>query len=190
MIRAGQRAALVLAVIAMAAGAVIDAMPAAGMSPGRDDTYNAAPFQPVTLDVIRDFRVRATVSPRVAPRPAPAPAPDITTIAPPRAPVRPSGAPTVAETKAWALDRLGQTQYACLVEIVSHEDGTWDPYRTNASSGAYGIPQALPGSKMATAGDDWRWNRITQVRWMLGYLAARYGSPCDGWAFWQAHRWY
>ena len=98
--------------------------------------------------------------------------------------------PSVADAKAYALARLGSTQYGCLLNIVSHEDGTWDPYRTNASSGAYGIPQALPGSKMATAGSDWRWNRITQVKWLIGYVGGRYGSACGAWSFWLRNRWY
>lgn len=109
------------------------------------------------------------------------------------APRRILSVPTVADTQAWALARLGPTQYACLANIVLHEDQLWNPYDTNSRSGAYGIPQALPGSKMATAGSDWRWNRITQVRWMIGYVDGRYGSACAAWAFWRTQRpygWY
>ena len=91
--------------------------------------------------------------------------------------------------KAYALERLGPRQYACLDAIVMRES-RWRVDATNRSSGAYGIPQALPGSKMATAGADWRTNPVTQVRWMLGYLHGRYGTACAAWDFWQAHRWY
>jgi hypothetical protein len=60
----------------------------------------------------------------------------------------------------------------------------------NPSSSAYGIPQALPGSKMAAAGADWQSNAATQIRWGLGYIKARYGSPCSAWGFKQSHGWY
>ena len=62
--------------------------------------------------------------------------------------------------------------------------------REQPSSGAYGIPQALPGSKMSSAGPDWHNNAMTQISWGLGYVGARYGNPCKAWAFWQAHHWY
>ena len=57
-------------------------------------------------------------------------------------------------------------------------------------SGAYGIPQALPGSKMASVGADWRDNAVTQIKWGLGYIADRYGSPCGAWAHSEGHGWY
>jgi hypothetical protein len=60
----------------------------------------------------------------------------------------------------------------------------------NPNSSAYGIPQALPGSKMASAGPDWANNPITQIRWGLGYIADRYGSPCGAWGHSQSHGWY
>ena len=100
----------------------------------------------------------------------------------------PRGA-SVSGAQAFALRELGPVQYACLDHIVMHES-RWRVTATNRSSGAFGIPQSLPGSKMATAGADWRTNPVTQVRWMLGYIARRYGMPCQAWAFWQANRWY
>jgi hypothetical protein len=60
----------------------------------------------------------------------------------------------------------------------------------NPSSGAYGIPQALPGGKMASAGGDWRTNPATQIRWGLSYIASTYGTPCGAWAHSQSHGWY
>lgn len=80
-------------------------------------------------------------------------------------------------------------QFQCFSNIVSHESG-WDSRATNASSGAYGLVQALPGSKMASAGSDWRTNPVTQIEWGLDYMNSRYGSPCAAWSFWQAHNWY
>jgi hypothetical protein len=79
-------------------------------------------------------------------------------------------------------------QFGCLDSLWSRESG-WRVYASNAS-GAYGIPQALPGSKMASAGDDWRTNPATQIRWGLGYIAASYGSPCAAWQHSESHGWY
>jgi hypothetical protein len=76
-----------------------------------------------------------------------------------------------------------------LVAMWSRESG-WSTSSYNSGSGAFGIPQALPGSKMASAGSDWRTNPATQIRWGLGYIRSRYGSPSSAWAFWQAHGWY
>jgi hypothetical protein len=79
-------------------------------------------------------------------------------------------------------------QYPCLDDMWMRESG----WRVNAynASGAYGIPQALPGSKMASAGADWQTNPRTQISWGLGYIKGRYGSPCAAWSFWQANGWY
>lgn len=82
-----------------------------------------------------------------------------------------------------------QDQFGCLDSLWSHESG-WDPRAANPYSGAYGIPQALPGSKMATAGADWQYNPETQIRWGLGYIQARYGSPCGAWGHSQSTGWY
>ena len=73
-------------------------------------------------------------------------------------------------------------QFDCLYRLWSRESG-WVTTKANyAGSGAYGIPQALPGSKMASAGPLWRTDAATQIRWGLGYIAARYGDPCGAWA--------
>ncbi len=104
-------------------------------------------------------------------------------------PVRAS-VPTSA-VKRYAFDLLGATQYACLAHVISKEDYDWDPTKSNyGGSGAYGIPQALPGSKMASAGADWRTNGKTQIKWMVGYVNGRYGSACGAWSYWQAHHSY
>ena len=66
----------------------------------------------------------------------------------------------------------------------------WRVHASNPSTGAYGIPQALPGSKMSTAGPDWQNNATTQIKWGLGYISDRYSTPCGAWSFWQANGWY
>ncbi|MFJ9536860.1 transglycosylase SLT domain-containing protein [Streptomyces sp. NPDC101225] len=80
-------------------------------------------------------------------------------------------------------------QYNAFSKIVEHESG-WNVTATNSSSGAYGLVQALPGSKMASAGSDWKTNAKTQIKWGLNYMNSRYGSPVGAWSFWQAHGWY
>ena len=80
-------------------------------------------------------------------------------------------------------------QFACFANIVERESG-WNVHATNPSSGAYGLGQALPASKMASAGSDWEDNPATQIKWVLSYMDSRYGSPCGAWSFWQSHNWY
>ncbi|MBT0770478.1 transglycosylase SLT domain-containing protein [Kineosporia sp. J2-2] len=80
-------------------------------------------------------------------------------------------------------------QYTCLVKLWNKESG-WRHTAANSSSGAYGIPQSLPGSKMATAGKDWRTNPATQIKWGLNYIEDRYGSPCGAWAHSRSTGWY
>ncbi|WP_445279494.1 transglycosylase SLT domain-containing protein [Streptomyces sp. DSM 118148] len=77
-------------------------------------------------------------------------------------------------------------QYTAFSKIVEHES-SWNPSATNSSSGAYGLVQALPGSKMASAGADWKTNPATQIKWGLDYMNSRYGSPAKAWSFWQAN---
>jgi hypothetical protein len=81
-----------------------------------------------------------------------------------------------------------QTYFGCLVDIWNRESG-WR-YDAENASGAYGIPQALPGSKMASAGADWETNPATQIKWGLGYIKATYGNPCSAWAFEEANGYY
>ena len=83
----------------------------------------------------------------------------------------------------------GDEQFSCLVNLWTRES-RWNYQAQNSSSGAYGIPQALPGSKMASAGSDWASNPATQITWGLGYISGRYGSPCGAWAHSQSVGWY
>ena len=83
----------------------------------------------------------------------------------------------------------GDDQFACLSSLWQRESG-WRVNAHNRGSGAYGIPQALPGSKMASAGADWETNPATQITWGLGYISARYGTPCGAWEKSQRSGWY
>ncbi|WP_149183866.1 transglycosylase SLT domain-containing protein [Streptomyces sp. TRM49041] len=96
---------------------------------------------------------------------------------------------SVAEVQAMARQMVPGDQFQCFSNIVDHES-SWNYRAQNPSSGAYGLVQALPGSKMASAGDDWRTNPATQIKWGLNYMNERYGSPCGAWSFWQANKWY
>ncbi|MBP2404868.1 transglycosylase SLT domain-containing protein [Streptomyces syringium] len=99
------------------------------------------------------------------------------------------GSYTTAEVQAMARQMVPGDQFQCFSNIVNNES-TWDYTAENPSSGAYGLVQSLPGSKMASAGADWRTNPATQIKWGLGYMNERYGSPCGAWSFWQANQWY
>ena len=84
---------------------------------------------------------------------------------------------------------FGLSQMPCLDKLWKKESG-WNHKASNRSSGAYGIPQSLPGSKMRSAGSDWRTNPATQIKWGLGYIKGRYGTPCGAWAHSQSRGWY
>lgn len=81
------------------------------------------------------------------------------------------------------------SQFSCADALISKESG-WRVNATNPSSGAYGLPQSLPGSKMASAGADWRTNPATQLRWMKSYVDSRYDGICGAWSHSQTHNWY
>ena len=80
---------------------------------------------------------------------------------------------------------FGIDQFPCLDNIFNKESG-WNPLAENKGSGAYGIPQALPGSKMASVASDWRTNPATQIKWGIGYIKGRYDTPCKAWQHWQS----
>ncbi|MFF4764543.1 transglycosylase SLT domain-containing protein [Streptomyces sp. NPDC001292] len=96
---------------------------------------------------------------------------------------------TVAQIQAMARSMVPAGQFQCFSNIVNHES-SWNYRAVNPSSGAYGLFQALPGSKMSSVGADWQTNPATQIKWGLNYMDSRYGSPCDAWNFWQANHWY
>ncbi|WP_097275313.1 transglycosylase SLT domain-containing protein [Streptomyces sp. TLI_55] len=96
---------------------------------------------------------------------------------------------SVAQIQAMAAQLVPSGQFQCFSNIVDHES-SWNYRAVNASSGAYGLFQALPGSKMSSVGADWQTNPATQIKWGLNYMNSVYGSPCQAWTFWQANHWY
>jgi hypothetical protein len=100
-----------------------------------------------------------------------------------------SGSPQqIAEAMLGSLG-WSSSQFSCLDPLWVHESG-WSVTAANPGSGAYGIPQALPGSRMASAGPDWQTNAATQIKWGLEYIKGTYGSPCAAWAHEEATGWY
>jgi hypothetical protein len=103
-------------------------------------------------------------------------------------PPDPGSAQSIAYNMMPSFGFSPTTFFGCLKNLWNRESG-WR-YDAENPSGAFGIPQALPGSKMATAGADWQTNPATQIKWGLGYIKAIYGDPCRAWAFWQANNYY
>lgn len=99
------------------------------------------------------------------------------------------GAKATARNLAASQYGWGADQFSCLDSLWTKESG-WNYQAYNSSSGATGIPQSLPGNKMATAGADWQTNATTQIKWGLGYISAVYGSPCAAWGHSVATDWY
>lgn len=132
----------------------------------------------------------------VTPPPPPPPPPPVAAPepVPHQAPARPavisnpSGAQAIA-AEAVAARGWGSGEFDCLVALWSKESG-WRTNAGNQSSGAYGIPQALPGSKMAAAGADWESNPATQISWGLTYISGRYTAPCGAWEHSESAGWY
>ncbi|MFC0439679.1 LysM peptidoglycan-binding domain-containing protein [Kutzneria buriramensis] len=133
-----------------------------------------------------DFHVPA--KPAGSAAPARAMAPELAAPAATASHPVPATVPATGSVQQAAASVFGP-QYGCAADIITRES-SWNPHATNPTSGAYGLAQALPGSKMAAAGPDWATNPATQLAWMRSYVDARYGGACAAWAFWQAHHWY
>ncbi|HEX4289578.1 MAG TPA: lytic transglycosylase domain-containing protein [Trebonia sp.] len=101
----------------------------------------------------------------------------------------PSGSPQQVAKQMLGQFGWSGSQFSCLEPLWERESG-WDVTAENPSSGAYGIPQALSGSLMASAGPDWQTDAATQIRWGLTYIQGRYGSPCGAWAHEESDGWY
>ncbi|WP_345800276.1 phospholipase [Microbacterium sp. AZCO] len=101
----------------------------------------------------------------------------------------PEGAKATARQIAASEYGWGADQFSCLEKLWTRES-SWNYQSYNSGSGATGIPQALPGSKMASAGSDWQTNATTQIRWGLGYIRGSYGTPCAAWGHSNATNWY
>lgn len=106
-----------------------------------------------------------------------------------KAAAHPTGSPRHIARQLLGQFGWSASQFSCLEPLWYHESG-WNPSAENPSSGAYGIPQALPGAQMTSAGSDWKTNPATQIRWGLTYIHDRYGSPCGAWAHEQSVNWY
>jgi Transglycosylase SLT domain len=119
-------------------------------------------------------------TPAATPTPSPTPTPKPTP--------KPTPRDTVWNARAYVKARVGAKGYNCVNAIWTGES-KWNP-RAGTPSGAYGIPQAYPGNKMAAFGSNWRTSPLTQVKWGLWYIESRYGSACGAYAFWSAHGWY
>jgi hypothetical protein len=109
-------------------------------------------------------------------------------------PAPPSFTPNPGSAQAYAQQAVAargwsESEFNCLVPLWKKESG-WNAAAMNKSSGAYGIPQALPGSKMASAGADWQTNANTQIEWGLSYISGRYGTPCGAWGHSVSVGWY
>jgi hypothetical protein len=118
-------------------------------------------------------------APAAAAPAAPAPAP----------PVSAQGAPQAIAQGLLGSYGWSSSQFSCLQPLWNAESG-WNVSAANPTSGAFGIPQALPGSKMASAGPNWQTDAATQIRWGLGYIRSLYGSPCGAWSHEQSYGWY
>ncbi|HEY2279634.1 MAG TPA: lytic transglycosylase domain-containing protein [Streptosporangiaceae bacterium] len=162
--------------------------------------HRAVVTQPPKRQAASPVAPQSAQSQQAAPRPdqaatqqaavaSPTPA-AATTPAPSATPTpAPSGSPqsiaqSMLKSFGWSAD-----QFSCLQPLWQHES-SWSVSASNSSTGAYGIPQAVPGSKMASAGPDWKTNPSTQIKWGLGYIKDTYGSPCGAWSHEQADGWY
>ncbi len=103
-------------------------------------------------------------------------------------PPDPGSAQAIAEQMLPSFGFSVSGQFGCLVDLWNRESG-WR-YNAENASGAYGIPQALPGSKMASSGADWQTNPATQINWGLGYIKSTYSTPCGAWDHEEADGWY
>lgn len=165
---------------------------------------------PLTVDmdavwVVEPGEVNVTPKPPPPPPPPPPPAPVVEKPTPAaketakptkktekKAP--PAKAVPAGESQAIAYAMMADygwndEQFSCLVNLWTRESG-WNHLAKNPSSGAYGIPQSLPGNKMASAGADWQTNPATQIKWGLGYIKGRYKTPCGGWDHFLRKNWY
>jgi hypothetical protein len=156
--------------------------------------WNAARAQAARKLAARKLAAQEAAAPRATatqntgtaqPTASAQPAPSATASAAPVA----SGSPQQIAQAMLGSFGWSSSQFSCLDPLWAHESG-WSVAAYNAGSGAYGIPQALPGSRMASAGPDWQTNAATQIRWGLEYIKGTYGSPCAAWDHEQATGWY
>jgi hypothetical protein len=102
----------------------------------------------------------------------------------------PSGSPKEIALQMVLDEGWSSDQFSGCLEPLWEKESNWNHTAQNPSSGAYGIPQSLPGEKMASHGDDWQTNPATQIAWGIDYIKGRYGTPCEAWAHSQSVGWY
>lgn len=193
-------AGFVLVSVAASPGAQVAAEPATLLSEPRPG-QELGEVTGERASLIRDTIVVHTPTPTPTPTPEPAraaaaPAAGGSSGSAARAavPIPAVAAPDPGSAQAIARQMVlnrgwGEGEYSCLYSLWQKESN-WNVYAQNRSSGAYGIPQSLPGSKMASAGADWQTNPVTQITWGLGYISGRYGTPCGAWGHSQRVGWY
>jgi hypothetical protein len=190
---------IVLTMLVTAAAVLVLDQPKAASSvhtaraPSYADDFTTVVNPSRDLSAARPHQVRqpaaSLAQKRHRPRHIAAPAPVTAAPLPPSPqPLPPAPAP-VSAVQNYALSLVGSVQFVCLLSLWDVESG-WN-YQAENPSGAFGIPQALPGSKMAAAGPDWMTNPYTQVKWgVLDYIDPVYGSACNAWAHEEADGWY
>ncbi len=178
-----------LLVITGRPGSVTDPLGAAiaQVSSGKQGVALEQERQQVILQDAATQAFSVTSAPKISSAPPPAAPATGTPVVASGPPPDPSSAQGIAY-KLLPSYGFSTSQYGCLNDLWSRESG-WR-YNAENASGAYGIPQALPGSKMASAGPDWQTNPTTQIKWGLGYIKSVYGSPCNAWGHEEADGWY
>ena len=188
--------AIALLVVAGRPGSVTDPLGAAvaQVSAGKQGLGLEKERQAVILQDAATQAFSLTSAPKISTVPPPASASTATTGGTGGAPTVPSGpppSPSSAQGIAYSMLAsfgFSTNQFGCLDDLWNQESG-WR-YNAENASGAYGIPQALPGSKMASAGPDWQTDPTTQIKWGLGYIKSMYGTPCGAWGHEEADGWY
>ena len=150
----------------------------------RGDNVSVAPVKPTMVSAKATVKTVAPVKRKVKPK--------VKRVT--RSHVRKFTAPTTGHNRGIGRRLAAQhgwtgRQWDCLNNLWQKESG-WSTRSTNSSGSAWGIPQALPGSKMRSAGKDWRTNPATQIAGGIGYIDNRYGTACKAWSHWQQHNWY
>lgn len=143
---------------------------------------------------IEGTKPKVTIPSSPSPSKKPTPTPKSTHTATPHLEAMLSMKPIVIsysknDVKKWTRQKIGSQQFSCVNNLWMHES-EWNMHAVNDDSGAYGIPQSLPGRKMQSKGSDWKTNPYTQVKWGLSYINSRYGSPCNAWNHFQTAGWY
>ena len=186
--------AIALLVVAGRPGSATDPLGAAvaQVSSGRQGLKLEAERQQVILQDAATQAFSVTSAPKISTAPPPQSSTGSSggggsSLVPSGPPPDPSSARGIAYNMLASFG-FSTDQFGCLNDLWTQESN-W-VYNAENASGAYGIPQALPGSKMASAGADWQTNPATQIKWGLGYIKGIYGTPCGAWSHEEADGWY